>query len=191
MAGKRKKKGRPFGLPLFLLPVVVELEVQPHRDLASTRSASLRVDRGVNSAEVRCADIEVRVAEVGVVQHVVEGSLGTQVHALGDLEHLAETRRQVHGSGSDDRTDARVAEAADRSSVVSYRSIGVGHIAKTSGAGLAAVGHVASQTRACECSRIYPARAATAGRLDGNSCNPIRILASVTAVKAGLRTIEA
>ena len=140
------------------------LELKPHRNLADAGCKT----RG-DGAKADGAEVEVRLIEIDVVENIGEGSLGAQLEFVGKGEGFDQAGVQVDVTGANDRSDLRVAEAADRKRGRTCTATG--------GAGCA--DGPSGKSRTGEGSSVDPVAAVLSRRLPANACNIICMLSAV------------
>ncbi len=127
------------------------------------------------------AMLYVRIAQVGVVQHIGECSFHPEVDALRDGEHLAETGGEIDRSGTDDGTSAGIAETSNR----------IRYGARTAACGARRARRPARVARASERSGVCPVKARAACGGCAYAGNLVGKLVTMTTVETGQSTVEA
>src|SRR4051794_37732973 len=89
------------------------LESETTGQLQVARSGAFGRLQGCNGSESCVAQRESRGRIVGVIQGIGRGKGKPQVDVFRQIERTGDGERYTLGSGSDDRSDGRIAEAAD------------------------------------------------------------------------------
>ncbi len=97
--------------------MICDLEVEPRTHLAGTRAAKIRAARTRDDARARIGNIQVRISQIGVVEDVGKRSFNLESHPLRKEELFRDPGVDIHGPRPNERTDARISEASDRSAV--------------------------------------------------------------------------
>ncbi len=78
--------------------MVCSLEIQAHGHLARSRSSKIRTNGSSDQAKAWITDVHIRIAQVGVIQDVSEGTLGAQMHSLRNGKSLTEAGGEIDGA---------------------------------------------------------------------------------------------
>src|SRR5271154_5077881 len=91
----------------------LQLELKAYGNLARAITTKIRTSRRGNLPEIGIRNIELRIVQIRVIQHIGKRAFRAQVDALRYRNLFAETSRPVYGARSDDVSNTLIAEAPD------------------------------------------------------------------------------